>query len=282
MTNLTPDTLLERITNWAKQDDNIVAMIMTGSHARQDNLADLYSDFDIEFIVKDPSKLADNNEWLKNFGKIWISQFFNEGQPYPTRLIFYEGGLKVDFTLASQKRITDMIRGGLDDMFTRGYKVVFDKTNLTHDLATPTGESPIKNLPTQKEFDVVFEEFWFEAMHIPKYLNRDELWIVKLRDWIMKEQLLKMLEWYTIAHQGPKTDVWHIGSHMKLWLDTETWQELQTTFAHFDAEDSWKALLVEIKLFSRISKVVAEAAQLEYPEDVDVNVTQYIQNSNHS
>lgn len=117
-----------------------------------------------------------------------------------------------------------------------------------------------------------------EGMEICKQLRLNKIHcpIIMLT---AKDQLLKMLEWYTVATKGPKVDVWHIGSHMKLWLDSETWQELHHTFAHFDAEDSAKALLAEVKLFSRIGKVVAEPAKLNYHDDVDTNVTQYIQSS---
>ena len=65
------------------------------------------------------------------------------------------------------------------------------------------------------------EEFWFEAWHIPKYLKRNDLWVVKFRDWTMKQLLLRMLEWHAIATNGPALDISHIGVHMKDWTRSD-------------------------------------------------------------
>ena len=44
---------------------------------------------------------------LKQLGKILVSHSLTQERDYPTRLIFYEGGLKVDFTLADSGWLTD-------------------------------------------------------------------------------------------------------------------------------------------------------------------------------
>lgn len=269
--------LLDRIKNWSTASDNVVALIMTGSHARIDDEVDQLSDLDLEIIADQPNELADNTAWLNEFGRIFVSKSFNEGQEYPTRLVFYEGGTKVDFTLASTKRVTDMIRARkLDSIYERGYKVLIDKRGVTKDLPVPTGQFPRVATPTQEEFTATVEEFWFEAAHIPRYLTRNELWVAKFRDWTMKKNLLKMLEWHAIATGGVPIDVWYIGSHLKDWVDPEIWRDLHDVYSRFDSKDSWRGLIATINLFRRITTVTAERLRLDYSKEIDRSVTQYL------
>lgn len=269
-------SLLERIKNWAIANDNVLALVMTGSHARGDGKPDELSDLDVEVIADRPDELTADSTWLKEFGAIMVSQFFDQGQEYPTRLVFYESGAKVDFTLASRKRLTDMIQAKkLDALYERGYAVVVDKHGIAKDLPSPSGQFPVL-LPDQQKFTAAVEEFWFEAAHIPKYLIRDELWVAKFRDWTMKTLLLKMLEWRAVTKGKSRVDVWYIGSHIKEWVEPEIWGELQRVFSHFDSNDGWRGLLATTELFRRVALETAEQAGLVYPNDVDRSVTQYI------
>jgi aminoglycoside 6-adenylyltransferase len=245
--------LLKRITAWAQSDTNVLALVMTGSHARPGAAPDRHSDLDLEIIAQQPEVLAGTNSWIEALGPIWVTQFFDEGQLDPTRLVFCEGGIKVDFTLAGKQRIVDM-QGGLDPLYERGYKVLIDKEGLADSLPAATGKFPVIAPPTQQGFNEVVHEFWFEAAHIPRYLEREELWVAKFRDWTMKEDLLKMIEWHAIAHKGDPVDVWYIGSHMKDWVDPVIWEELNEVFSHFDKSDSWRGLMKTTNLFSRVSR----------------------------
>ena len=50
----------------------------------------------------------------------------------------------------------------------------------------------------------------------------------------MKTLLLRMLEWHALARSERPVDVWHIGVHMKAWVDERTWTELHAVFSRFD------------------------------------------------
>jgi len=266
--------ILDKILEWAKDNDNIVSVISTGSHSRDDNKTDQFSDYDVELIANDNKSLANSNDWIHNFGRVVIIKAFDEGQDYPTRSAIFDGGIKVDFTLGNKQRLLNMKQNGLDSLYNRGFKVLIDKIGITNELNEPSG-APTKNIPTEKEYLDTINEFFFEVAHMPKYLLRKDLWVVKFRDWTMKEMLLKMLEWYTVS-KDPSKDVWHIGSHMKDWLDNETWQELSTVYSRFEVSESWQSLLASIKLFRRISKVVGDKFHLQYPEDTDKGISDYI------
>jgi aminoglycoside 6-adenylyltransferase len=189
-------------------------------------------------------------------------------QRWATRLAIYSGGTKVDYTLAGPARIREMAsQQKLEPLYERGYKILLDKAGLTIDLLSPSGHVPTGTLPSNEAFRAAVEEFWFEAAHIPKYLVRGELWLVKQRDQTMKALLLQMLEWHAVSSRP--VDVWHIGTRMKQWVDKPTWDELQQVFGRFDAVDSIRAFKATVALYSRLAKEVARSGGLEYPASVE-------------
>ena len=172
----------------------------------------------------------------------------------------------VDFSLTDRRQIDRRIADGkLDHLYERGYRVLLDKDGLTAGLPRPTGASPRKASPTAAEFEATVTEFWFEAAHMPTYLTRADLWVVKFRDWTMKELLLRMLEWHAVLTRGPETDVWYIGTKMKRWVDEATWEELEGVFGRFDAPDSVRALEASMRLFRRLTHGVAERLGFAVP-----------------
>lgn len=270
--------LIERIITWAETEDNIRAVIVTGSSTRGPDAADRFSDRDVEIIARDQEPLLADDAWIHAIAPVWVAlNLENDPGDFETRLVFFEGGRKVDFTVADRSRIDGMLeRGRLDDLYERGYRVLLDKDGRTADLPQPGGAAPRRTLPTQAEFADIVTEFWFEAAHMPTYLSRDDLWVVKFRDWTMKEMLLRMLEWHALATRGGKTDVWYIGTKMKRWVDEQTWDELQHVFGRFGRGDSWRGLLATMALFTRLTRETAAALDLDCPAESERFITEYV------
>lgn len=271
--------LIERIVGWASTDENIRAVVITGSSSRGDASTDRFSDRDIEIIARDPTALLADDSWIHAIAPVWIALYLDNtelGIP-PTRLVFFEGGYKVDFTLTDRTRIEQMVDAdALNDLYRRGYRVLVDKDGLTDRLPLPTDGAPRKDLPDQQKFADIVTEYWFEAAHMPTYLTRGDLWVVKHRDWTMKQMLLRMLEWHALATGGKGIDTWYIGTKMRRWVDEETWQEVGHVFARFDAEDSWRALVASMRLFSRLTREIARALELDYPRDAERHISGYV------
>jgi aminoglycoside 6-adenylyltransferase len=267
--------LRSSVVAWARADGNVLALIATGSTSKAETCSDEFSDLDLEVIARDPKRLLDDDSWFASFGEVWVVLRL-EQQHYPTRLVIYDGGSKVDFTVAGTERIEEM-RDELDPLYERGYQVLLDKEATTADLPRATGAYPVRALPTQAEFDSVVEEFWFEAAHMPRYLARDDLWVVKFRDWTMKTNLLQMLEWQAVARaDGKPLDVWYIGTRMKDWLDAETWQRLHEVFGGFEQRDAWRAILASADLFAHASREVAGMVGLSQPDLLERRIRSYL------
>ncbi len=267
---MTRTEILDAIVGWAKAHKGVEALVHTGSLVRPDNRADEFSDLDIEIIAARPASLASNDGWLAEIGElITVLRLDEEDQDWPTRLAIFEGGVKVDFTVAGRRRLEEMIKSGLDPLYERGYRVLLDKSGVTTALPTASHRFPIPSLPSPDEFRERVEEFWFEAFHIPKYLARGELFLVKQRDWTMKELLLEMIEWHAVATNHEPVDVWHNGTRLKEWTDPDTWRALQETFGRFDAGDQMRAFDETTKLYGRLGREVAARAGFQYPQKVE-------------
>ncbi|MDC9596642.1 aminoglycoside 6-adenylyltransferase [Xenorhabdus anantnagensis] len=271
------DNCLTAIIKWAENADNVQALIQTGSLARKDNSSDDLSDIDIEIITSDPALLMKDEQWMHQFGELItvLSLDPDEHQKWATRLAIYNSGVKVDFTLTGIDRVRHMADSGmLDDLYERGYRILLDKTSITQGIPASTYGFPVRQLPSQNEFKISVEEFWFEAFHIPKYLARGELWLVKFRDNTMKELLMCMLEWHALARNNKPTDLWHNGLHVREWVDSQTWAELQNTFGRFDTSDALRAFEATTQLYGRLGREVAQYAGFDYPQECETRITE--------
>src|SRR5699024_7897329 len=174
-----PCDLLGRVLAFADTREQIVAVTQTGSRARSYG-GDAFSARDVELIGPGTAELVGNDEWPETIADVLVSlHLANQGPDdpdWPTCLVVFAGGRKVDFTLAGTARIEAMKHEGLDTLYQRGYLVHRDKTGITNGLAAATMAPPDKPAPTAGEFEANQREFWFEATQVPIYLARGDLW----------------------------------------------------------------------------------------------------------
>lgn len=90
------EAAIEEITRWALADDNIRAVVLTGSVARGDQ--DDLSDVDVELYLRDPSDLLNRRDWYNRFGDLLaVEELPNPGW-VPTRLLYLVDG-KIDVAI---------------------------------------------------------------------------------------------------------------------------------------------------------------------------------------
>ena len=270
--------LLSNIVRWAKVEESVRAVVLVGSRAesrRTDGLAD----FDIRIFTQDYEPYIQDDQWLSRFGKVWLfipEQYDEAGEMVPTRLVIYEDGIKVDFAFYRMALLLKM-------RWTRAYRVLLDKEDVSAQIKNALPDET--RLPTEEEYASVCKEFWFEAYHLAKYLNRDELWLVKFRDWSAKTFLLRMIEWNEQGRHNWNYQTYWMGTKMHEWMSNDICEKLHHTFAHFDRKDSWEALVKTIELFRTVAYQLGARMNFTYPKDVDENITGFIlqlQKSSHS
>lgn len=270
-------TFKERILEWANAQPGIRAIVVTGSRSRHDGSVDEWSDLDVQLIVNDPGQFTTNHDWIYTIGDVWIC-FAPENDPaVPNRLVWYRGGKKIDYSF---HRVDDVYQQidtqTLSDEYQRGYEVLLDKDNLFSKLPPSPNRFPPQPAPTQAEFTYAVEQFWFEGIHVGQFLRRREVWVVKFRNWNMKLDLLKMMEWHArVTHTEP-VNTWLIGKKIAEWTDAGTWKAIHGIWSGYDVYGNWHALLNLLELFSRLSREVAECLGYDYEAERYEEIHQYL------
>lgn len=270
------DHLLQRIRAWGNAQSDIRALIVTGSYAR--GQADALSDLDLEIFTHTPDRYLQSSSWMTDIGPVCVYLALVNERDLPTRLIIFEDGSKVDFTICPVAVLDGMVETRrLPALYERGYHVFVDRDQVASRLPQASLTSPTTPAPTEEEFTQTIHEFWFEVYHVVNYLQRNDLWAAKAHDWRLKELLLRMLEWYEKSLHGWDYETEPSGIRVKDWVEPEIVARLMNAFAHLDAPDSWKALDVTVRLFRDLAQVTAARLGHPYPQDVDEHVSGHIQ-----
>ena len=214
---------------------------------------------------------------MANLGAVWLYLPLENAPGPPTRLIIFDGGVKVDFTICDVMRLSDMARSGvLPPLYERGYRVLIDKDRLAARLPRAPLRPPMTLPPSPEEFTKVIREFWFEVFHVSKYLKREDLWAAKTRDWQVMQQLLPMLVWYEKSLHGWDYETEPSGVRMKEWVEPDIQTRLMCAFASFDAAKSWRALDVTVRLFRDLAQATAVRLGHTYPQELDEHISRYM------
>ena len=266
---------IQAVIRWASQNDDIRALVVTGSLARHDSTIDQFSDLDLQVITRDLQRFTANDNWLNEFDDIWIRFPLDRALPY--RLVWFRGGIKVDFQFLSVDHFCTMITTGeLTAEYLRGYYVVLDKDCLFRDLAPSPRVFPQPPPPTVESLAGTINEFWFEAIHVAQFIRRREFWVVKHRDWTMKGNLLRLLEWHAHCTSTDPINTWQLGRRINSWADDEATDALEGIWGGWEAQSLWDALFLQLALFQRLSLELAQALGYEYDDKTHQEINNYI------
>ncbi|MCL4248365.1 MAG: aminoglycoside 6-adenylyltransferase [Anaerolineae bacterium] len=267
------------LLQWAMSHADVRAILIVGSQARKVKPADAYADLDLDVFITETSKNSDVFiNWMREYAPVWTIMLEEWEDGTKNWLILYQGGIKVDFSIAQVGALQQMIeKQDLWDDMVRGYEILLDKDGLAAQLPPPkTFEPPAHVPPTREQFAKRIESYFYGAVYVAKQIKRGNLWKVKWADQIQQTMLLEMLEWHAHAAHGASIDTYYRGDFMRDWVNDATWREIHGVFAQFDAEDSWRAVLASIKLFSRLTQETANQLGYAYPVNMMDEVTAYI------
>jgi len=275
------ESLIEHFVTWAVKEAAITSAVVIGSRARTDHPADEWADLDVIVVTKDPERLLAHTDWLAEIGKpalTFVEDTSSGGEK--ERRVLFENGLDVDFSVIPYEKIQMMLMpevfkqaaGELSDVFGRGVRVLLDKEGQVDRLGELVGryQAPPVRPPQKADFLQVVNDFWYHALWTARHLRRGELWWAKGGcDGRLKSLLFVLLEWHARATQGLGYDTWFRGRFLEEWADPGAVRELGVVFAHYDAEDVWRALLATMDLFRWLAVETAERWGLAYPVEGD-------------
>jgi aminoglycoside 6-adenylyltransferase len=270
---LQKNTVIKNLTDWAAENNQVRAMILTSSRAKPGRQTDLFSDYDIELYVNDIRQFKNDN-WLNDFGDVMIrwplKPMATFDKAWITRLVLFENEVRIDFQVTAKK---SMHPSAYDD----GYQVLVDKDKLTINLNTPTFSRYNIKKPEKEEYDNLVNAFFWDAPYVAKNLRRDELYYAKfmLDSSLRFGELQRMIEWHITMQHDWSISTGKRGRLFKHYLSAKVWKELEATFSDADIANNWRAFFNMIDLFRTLAKEVGDNLGYEYPEKIDEQVTAY-------
>ncbi len=272
--------LEQRFAAWSLTQAAIQAVIVVGSRARSDHPADEWSDLDLVVFASDTALYLSDAAWLDTFGQVRVAVSHSFGQRDREWLALYDDGCKIDVAFLSIDPATTPTLQAMFDVFPypnvlqRGVRVLLDKTGTSSELRLPSLAAP--RLPTQADFAALINRVWLDAVKAAKFMRRHDLWRAKqVCDGDLKQHLLTMLEWQA-AVQPDRCDTWYDGRFLSEWGDGQVLAALPATFAAYQAEDLWRALLATLDLFRSQAQEVADRLGYAYPCETDRFVSDYL------
>jgi aminoglycoside 6-adenylyltransferase len=244
--------VLDNVVRWATSDDNVRAVVLEGSVARDDGSVDELSDLDIRLYVLEPATLLQSNDWFGQFGDVLVVEALENPGWHPTRLVYYVDG-KIDFLVAPAATLQGKQR------FGRHVRVLVDKDNLTATIAQ--GMAVVVVIPDDAAYSKCVNDFYAAALMYARMVVRDEPIKARVRDWDMKRLLFEMITWDHVARYGGSRDVGALGAHFREWADADVVDQLDRCWSA-GLGPSREALAHTVSLFRATSARVSETAEL--------------------
>lgn len=266
--------MINEILQWATYEKHIRAVILTGSRAKDKH--DELSDYDLSLFCTDIDSFILNDTWLSNIGNVWICVHekvcINEKE-FPSRLVIFEKGIKVDFSFYPLEVLKDIS----SVLFQRGYRILLDKEGMSLSMSSRNEEVSVAVKPNREWFLTIINEFWFEAYHVAVYLKRGDLWSAHFRlNGLHHQFLLRMIEWNELSKTDWKGFLPELGKRMQSWVSKDTWDALHQSFPHFDEKDCWNALENTTSIFRVLARQTAAQLGYNYPNEVDSHISKFI------
>jgi len=92
----------------------------------------------------------------------------------------------------------------------------------------------------------------------------------------MQHLLLRMIEWHAHAKSGWSYDTWFRGRFLEKWADPRVLRQMRDVFSHYDEADAKRGLLAAMILFRALALETAGRLAYSYPEEADMQVTEWI------
>jgi hypothetical protein len=293
------DDYLANLVSWADGEPSVRGVIVMGSVAHAD-AADALSDLDLMVITTKPRRLR-AAAWLDELEPQPLFSF-TYGSPvggHTVRQAVYDSPLVVDLAVVSRKQVAlsgaaialigrfPRLRNALSSQLAeqldswlritgRGTRVLMDKDGLAARMTRSVGPERVAP-PSKARFLNTVHSLFGLVLWESKQLVRGELWMaLGTVDQQVKQQLLTMMQWHSVATKPRATDTWYGGRHMARWLDSRWLASVPSTWPPYDSENAWSALLATLDLFSAIAKETAESLHYQYPAKEEQRVRSWL------
>ena len=227
----TPEEILKLVLNISNEDDNIRAVLMTGSRANPDGPVDIYQDFDIVYFVKDIKPYWDNDAWIEDkFGKPAFMQKPESMSLIPpdnngnyAYLMMFPDGNRIDLQITKETYVDD----GEPAILLLDKDGTFPELNVAKDYW-------YIEKPNQKFFSDCCNEFHWCLNNVAKGIAREELSYAMEQFQNVRDMLMKMLEWYIGVNNDFAVSAGKSGKYFKKFLPKDIYLKFTKTYSDAD------------------------------------------------
>lgn len=262
---MTDLSVREKLIQWAREDDNIRALVLNGSRADSTRAADVFSDYDVDVFVRDTQPFVEcDDKWLSFYGPILVRWPLRPqvtwSADWVTQLVQFSSGERIDFqfTALATPQDSPNLKGH--------FEVLVDKDDACKALKR-NDEAFAPSVPTAQAFQEAVNGFWWDSLYVPKCLRRGELEYGRfmLETALRQEKVLPMAAWAIQARCDAPVRIGNYGRWLSRYLTSQEkvlWAESQAGPA---IEAHWQAFDRLCELFEQWSQCVAARYDFEYP-----------------
>ena len=262
--------MYDLIMQTAIDDERILAVTIFGSRANKNADIDIFSDYDICYVVEEMESFVSNEKWLSRFGEFLIWGTPLETEVHRFYLMQFMDGNRIDLNIYPKELAQDCVRSSLS-------AVLLDKKNLFPQINEASDRDFHIKKPTASEFTQTCFIFWCTCLDVAKGLWRNELlYTLGKIDKNLRPDLMIMLDWYIGVKHDFAVSTGKNYKYLNRFLSDDIWRKLLSTYTTADSGSIWGALFTMCELFSKTAAYIADNMSFEYKKSDETNVVAYI------
>lgn len=279
------EQILELLISVANENENIRAVVLTGSRVNQNIEKDDFQDFDVIYLVDNLDKFADDRNWIDVFGERIIMQIPNSMQldegdlesekEEITYLMLFKDFNRIDLKLIDIKN-TECCQDSLS-------RVLLDKDGRFASLPAASEDNYVVKKPSLKTFSDCCNEFWWVATYVYKGITRNEpLYAKEMLEGPVRKMFMKMLAWHVGSDTGFSVNLGKCNRFLKQNVSPDLWTRIVRTYPDLSIKNIRQSLIEMMRLFHEIGIEVAHKLELKYNRTEANNVFEYIRSREES
>ncbi|TLS50712.1 aminoglycoside 6-adenylyltransferase [Paenibacillus antri] len=273
----TEQEMMELILSVAAADERVRAVAMNGSRTNANAPKDRFQDYDIVYLVDDIEPYLREPEWIDVFGERIVMQTPDDNALFPPEresryayLMLFADGNRIDLTLIPASESDAYLA---EDKLT---VVLMDKDGRLPALPPPSDEDYRVRRPGPEHFRGCCNEFWWVSPYVAKGAWRREMLYATEHLDIVRDMLLKMLEWRVGWDTEFRVSIGKSYKYLERYVSEDVWRRLMRTFPDGTYEGVWAALYEMGDLFRETAREVAGLMNFVYDEEEDRRVCEYL------
>lgn len=260
-------------------EDDIDAILIPDDQLCGNNGSPLETDCFL--ITENYYKYTNHDVWHKQFKDIF-SLSNSRGAFGLVINILLKNGFCININLINSlhfKKNDHHFQQNLYEALNKGFKLIHAKEEISETISCLMRDARDHSLTEKvdiKRFYNNYKRFWHTANKMTaKLMRKDFYYAIIVLDNSMKNQLVKMMEWYSAAHH-PAEEIYSQAKKIQQWSDPEFNNRLMHTFPHSDITTMFRSLVSTVELYREISHQVASIREFTLNEELENKICEII------